>query len=212
VSDDTRARLLEAAERLFAERGIAGVSLREIGVAAGQRNNSAIQYHFASKQGLVLALCERRMRPVNARRLAMLRALPADDVRGLVEAFVLPLAEAVRPGSFYLRFLAQLLAGPTQVPRAALALDALQAMRELLGRLARRLPMVPAALRRPRFRLAAALVIQSLAEHERGLVGGAVPPLALRTADLVDAVVGLLTAPPSAATRRELRTAARRRA
>ena len=118
MSDATRVRLLTTAERLFAERGLAGVSLREIGVAAGQRNNSATQYHFQSKDGLILALCEHRMRPVNERRVALLGALEGDDLRGLVEAFVFPLAEAVRPGSFYLRFLAQLLAGPAQAPRA----------------------------------------------------------------------------------------------
>src|SRR5580765_3491703 len=130
-------RLLATAERLFAERGLAGVSLREIGAAAGQRNNSATQYHFESKHGLVLALCEQRMRAVNERRIAMLDALPADDLRGLVEAFVLPLAEAVRPGSFYLRFLAQLLAGPAQAPHAALELDVMHGMRQLLARVER---------------------------------------------------------------------------
>ena len=211
MSDATRERLLMTAERLFAERGIAGVSLREIGAAAGQRNNSATQYHFESKQGLVLALCEHRMRPVNERRVAMLNALQSDDLRGLVEAFILPLAEAVQPGSFYLRFLAQLLAGPAQAPRAAFELDVLQTMRRLVTRIERCLPMVPAALRRSRFQSAAVLVVHTLADHERHLqVPGRTTPLALRTADLVDATLGVLTAPASAATRRELRTARRR--
>jgi len=213
VSDATRVRLLVTAERLFAERGIAGVSLREIGAAAGQRNNSATQYHFESKHGLVLALCEHRMRSVNERRVAMLDALATDDLRALVEAFVLPLAEALRPGSFYLRFLAQLLAGPAQAPRAAFELDVLQVMRRLVARIERCLPMVPAALRRARFQSAALLVVHTLADHERQLQAhGRTAPLALRTADLVDATIGVLTAPCSAATRRELRAAARRSA
>ena len=211
MSDATRVRLLVTAERLFAERGIAGVSLREIGAAAGQRNNSATQYHFESKRGLVLALCEHRMRPVNERRLAMLHAVEHDDLRGLVEAFVLPLAEAVRPGSFYLRFLAQLLAGPAQAPHAALELDVLHAVRQLLARLEPCLTAVPPALRRPRFQSAAVLVVHTLADHERQLhAHGRSAPLALRIADLVDATVGLLTAPVSATTRRELRAAVRR--
>ena len=67
MSDATRLQLLATAERLFAERGIAGVSLREIGAAAGQRNNSATQYHFESKHGLVLALCEHRPSPSGSR-------------------------------------------------------------------------------------------------------------------------------------------------
>ena len=213
MSDATRLHLLTTAERLFAERGIAGVSLREIGAAAGQRNNSAIQYHFESKQGLVLAICEQRMLAVNERRLAMLDALAGDDLRALVEAFVLPLADTVRPGSFYLRFLAQLLAGPAQAPRAALELDVLHAMRRLIARVERCLTMLPPALRRPRFQAAAVLVVHTLAAHERQLHGhGGGPSLALRVSDLVDATLGLLTAPASAFTRRELRAAARRRA
>lgn len=213
MPDATRTRLLATAERLFAERGIAGVSLREIGAAAGQRNNSATQYHFESKHGLVLVLCEHRMRAVNERRVAMLETVAADDLRGLVEAFVLPLAEAVRPRSYYLRFLAQLLAGPSQAPRAAFELDVLQAMRQIVARIERCLPMVPPALRRARFQSAALLVVHTLADQERQLeTHGRTAPLALRTADLVDATIGLLTAPASAATRRELRTAARRSA
>jgi AcrR family transcriptional regulator len=211
VADATRTRLLVTAERLFAERGIAGVSLREIGAAAGQRNNSATQYHFESKHGLVLALCEHRMRAVNERRIAMLETVGADDLRGLVEAFVLPLAEAVRPGSYYLRFLVQLLAGPSQAPRAAFELDVLQVMRQIVERVERCLTMVPPALRRARFQSGALLVVHTLADQERQLqVHGRTAPLALRTADLVDATIGLLTAPTSAATRRELRAAARR--
>jgi AcrR family transcriptional regulator len=212
VSDATRLQLLATAERLFAERGIAGVSLREIGAAAGQRNNSAIQYHFESKHGLVLAICEHRMLAMNERRLAML-ALAGDDLRALVEAFVLPLAEAVRPGSYYLRFLVQLLAGPAQAPRAALELDVLHAMRRLIARVERCLTMVPPQLRRGRFQAAAVLVVHTLAAHERQLhTHGAMPSLALRVTDLVDAALGLLTAPASTVTRRELRVAARRRA
>ena len=211
MADATRTRLLATAERLFAERGIAGVSLREIGAAAGQRNNSATQYHFESKHGLVLALCEHRMRAVNERRVAMLETVAADDLRGLVEAFVLPLAEAVRPGSYYLRFLGQLLAGPSQAPRAAFELDVLQVMRRIVERVERCLPTVPQALRRARFQSAAVLVVSTLADQERQLQAHSrTAPLALRTADLVDATIGLLTAPTSAVTRRELRAAARR--
>ena len=45
-ADETRTQLMRAAERLFAERGIEVVSLREINRAAAQRNATALQYHF----------------------------------------------------------------------------------------------------------------------------------------------------------------------
>ncbi|MYV99074.1 TetR family transcriptional regulator [Streptomyces sp. SID3343] len=106
-----RLLMIEAAERLFAERGINGVSLREIGAQAGQRNTAAARYHFGSKETLVDAVFRHRMEPVNARRLAMLDELTEagreHDVRGLVEAFLFPLAETLgEPGkpSWYLRF------------------------------------------------------------------------------------------------------------
>jgi AcrR family transcriptional regulator len=106
--------MIEAAERLFAERGINGVSLREIGAQAGQRNTAAARYHFGSKEALVDAVFRHRMEPVNARRLAMLDELAEagrdHDVRGLIEAFLYPLADTLgEPGkpSWYLRFSVQ---------------------------------------------------------------------------------------------------------
>src|SRR5262245_22442952 len=63
---DGRTKLLDTAERLFAERGITGVSLREITEAAGQRNASVVQYHFGSRAGLVAAVLDRHMEPVDA--------------------------------------------------------------------------------------------------------------------------------------------------
>jgi AcrR family transcriptional regulator len=106
-----RLLMIEAAERLFAERGINGVSLREIGAQAGQRNTAAARYHFGSKEALVDAVFRHRMEPVNARRLAMLDELAEagrdHEIRGLVEAFLYPLADTLgEPGkpSWYLRF------------------------------------------------------------------------------------------------------------
>ena len=58
MSTETRARLLSAAERLFAERGIDAVSLREITRESGARNAIAAQYHFADRAGLVQAILD----------------------------------------------------------------------------------------------------------------------------------------------------------
>src|SRR5262249_6285400 len=94
---DAREQMILAAERLFAERGIGAVSLREIGAAANQRNNGAAQYHFGTKRGLVDAIVEYRMRPINERRLALLDEADAAgrgaDLRALVEVLVFPFAD-----------------------------------------------------------------------------------------------------------------------
>ena len=112
----SRDRMIRAAERLFAERGIAGVSLREIAVTAGQRNNSAVAYQFGSRQGLLEAVFEYRMTRIDERRRAMLVAAGANpDLRTLVEAFVYPLAESLgyEDGvSWYARFLRQVVFEP----------------------------------------------------------------------------------------------------
>ena len=52
---DSKTAILTAAERMIAERGV-DVPLREIGAAADQRNNSAVQYHFKTRAGLVEAI------------------------------------------------------------------------------------------------------------------------------------------------------------
>src|SRR5207248_8297946 len=80
--------------------------------AAGQRNPAAVQYHFGGREELLRAIVEYRVGPANARRMAMLddleRSDRARDVRGLVEAAVHPLLEALPPDAHYLRFIAQL--------------------------------------------------------------------------------------------------------
>src|SRR5262245_54265440 len=95
-----RAQMIDAAERIAAERGLAAMSLREVQAAAGQRNKSAAQYHFGSKEGLVEAIATERMGAVGVRRRQMLDALgPSPTRRELVEALVAPLAEHVLAGA-----------------------------------------------------------------------------------------------------------------
>ena len=65
---DSRERMVRAAERLFAERGINAVSMREVAAAAGQLNNSAVRYHFGSRDGLVDAIFRYRMSRIDERR------------------------------------------------------------------------------------------------------------------------------------------------
>lgn len=76
-----------AAERLFAARGIDGVSLREIAEAAGSRNNNAVQYHFATREGLMAAIYAARVAEMEERRASMLERAEAEGVSG--DSFVL---------------------------------------------------------------------------------------------------------------------------
>lgn len=97
MAGDTKARLIVAAERLFAEQGVDAVSLREIGREAGARNVIAVQYHFADRDGVVRAIVDKHMPAVDAARLARLDTMSdgvdgAPTVRDLAGALVRPLA------------------------------------------------------------------------------------------------------------------------
>ena len=111
---DASASLISAAEQLFADRGIDGVSLREINREARQRNTTSLQYHFGDRQGLLRAIMDKHNREVNARRNALLDQYEAngvDDIRALASAFVLPLVAKLHDndgGRCYLRIAAEL--------------------------------------------------------------------------------------------------------
>lgn len=137
----TRDRLVEAGQRLFAAHGIHATPLKQIVDAAGQKNASALHYHFGGREGLLQAIIERHNAGIEATRAPMLDQLERtgrlDDLRGIVEAFVLPQADQLETesGREFLVIVAQLVdvfdlwdtpASPPQARRALLALrDAL---------------------------------------------------------------------------------------
>lgn len=95
---DTKDRILDAAERLFALHGFAATSLRAITNEAGV-NLAAVNYHFHSKEALIGEVFSRRLKPVNARRLELLDAIEARNPQGplsleeLLEALIGPVME-----------------------------------------------------------------------------------------------------------------------
>jgi AcrR family transcriptional regulator len=89
-------RILDAAERLFAERGFHGVSIRDITGEAGV-DVALASYHFGSKQGLLEAVFLRRADDLNAERLARLDALvdgvTPPTLEQIIDAFTHPLLD-----------------------------------------------------------------------------------------------------------------------
>lgn len=92
MEDDTRQRLLDAAETLFAEHGFAGTSLRIITTRA-RANLAAVSYHFGSKDELIRAVFARRLGPLTEERLARLAALEAGGRAVTVEAALVAFIE-----------------------------------------------------------------------------------------------------------------------
>ena len=180
-------QLLDAAERLVAERG-AEVSLRDIAAAANQRNNSAVQYHFGSREGLHEAVIRRRQVGLERRRRELLDELAArgdgagewDDLTGLVGVLVRPMTELLASGpTHYARFLEQVRTHPVLATGAGLD-ESWPASQEVIRRLGRH--------RAHRGRAMATTMFSLLADAERA---GVAPD----ADELVAMLVGLLTAP-----------------
>jgi AcrR family transcriptional regulator len=95
VPRPTRDRILDAAERLFAEHGFANTSLRMITAEAGA-NLAAVNYYFQSKDILIQEVFARRLGPLNEKRLQMLDACEREagdgplPLAGVLRAFVDP--------------------------------------------------------------------------------------------------------------------------
>ncbi|WP_193604588.1 TetR/AcrR family transcriptional regulator [Nocardioides dongkuii] len=136
----TEARILQTAERLFAERGPEAVSLRAITTEAGT-NVASIHYHFGSKEGLLAALIQTRAAEVSARRAVLLELLEDAEsftARELARAFVLPVAEmAAAGGTSWVRLIAQILGNAD--PTRDLVIEGFTAQGRRFNRLAHRL-------------------------------------------------------------------------
>lgn len=91
----TKERILDTAERLFAQHGYAATSLRSIIAEAGV-NLAAVHYHFHSKEALLEAVILRRAVPANHERLALLDQFESEaagkpiSLEKVIEAFVAP--------------------------------------------------------------------------------------------------------------------------
>jgi len=92
---DTKDLIMDTAERLFAEHGVAATSLRGI-MTAAELNPASIHYHFGGKDALVQAVIARRMDPLNherGRRFDELEAAASGGpiaIEDLIDAFVGP--------------------------------------------------------------------------------------------------------------------------
>lgn len=197
----TALQLLLAAERLFAEHGLAGISLRQISIEAGSSNNSAIQYHFGSKDDLLRAIFAYRLNDLTQRRTLLRARANPDDLRAQLEAHVLPLIElAESPDSSYVSFIEQLQrAGAVDVFKHQP--DAMKSQEEFTSRMQRLLPHIPESARSMRTQQAQDLAVHLAAERERAIRrNDPVVPFALFVSGVVDGLAGFLQAPASAET------------
>jgi AcrR family transcriptional regulator len=214
--DRTRDKLIRAAERLMAERGVDNVTFAEVTKAAGQRNNSAVPYYFSDRLGLVRAVLEKHTVPIAAHRSRLLDALGPDPaLRTVVVALVEPIAHEVRHGEGgddYVRILAHLDSHPDLDP-AELGAGATPVTRRLNRMLVAAMPPLPRSVLQLRLELLVSMLFHGLAAQARTLADPMVPARRkeLFLANLVDAIEALLTAPVSPTTASAVGPAAARR-
>ncbi|AQT78025.1 hypothetical protein B1R94_00395 [Mycolicibacterium litorale] len=159
----SREELLDAAERLIAEHGFE-VPLREIAKAAGQRNNSAVNYYFRSRQDLIDAVVARRLTPMEVERQALLdRMSPQDmtDAQAVLRILVSPFFHS--EGTHYARFLEVVRIRLKNEPQS----PAESAWPRILDALARLVPLKGRAARERRVAAVATAMFALLADHER---------------------------------------------
>ena len=194
----TRARLLDEAARLFATRGVYESTVREILEAAGQRNASALTYHFGSREGVLRAILRRHGDPLDAVRGALASGpVSGLSARELVGALIVPLAGLLADpgGRNYLRILAQLTSrfpawdvdDPLTPPQ----------LRRILHGLEARAGGRTMGIRRERIITVIMLMTASMAERARVIEAGARPALGEGAflANLADMILGALDAP-----------------
>lgn len=155
-AEETRDSILDAAERLFAERGVEGVSLREI-TRAADVNIAAIHYHYGSRDGLVRAVLDRVIVPLNEMRLELLENARAQcesgplRVESILDAFIRPdlvTIERLRDrgrGIALARFLGRTYSQPTPLVQQIMREQFAVVAERFVGELGRALPRVPRA-------------------------------------------------------------------
>lgn len=194
---EARTVLLDSAERLFAEHGVSGISDRKIAEAAGQRNHSAVAYHFGGREGLLSALVERHTTSLESARQHHFAA--SSSLLGDVRSLVLPMIEALSPlpmPSWRAQFLARAMHHQDTRDLLHRGMEASPAVVEIGASISTRLGHLPPEIVRGRLGLMLRVVMVSCADVERAALEGRRQPQWETTGlFLSDALAGMLTAP-----------------
>jgi AcrR family transcriptional regulator len=165
-----------AAERLFADVGIAAVSLRDVGIAAGQKNNAAVQYHFGDKENLVKEIVRYRVRWTEEMsagfRAKLFSGSKPPQVADFVWGFVGSLTSNFEEGNYYIPFLARYIIERGTTARDAVASEPIDMLREGLHKL---LPDCPDSTIEERWHIVVTSIVHTLAGYQTAHRLGTLP-------------------------------------
>jgi AcrR family transcriptional regulator len=180
-----RERILEVAERMFAEHGMSGVGLRAITTEANV-NLASIAYHFGSKDGLLEALFAQRAAPIAQERLRLLAECNAahatPQLEQILDAFLRPaLTLGVQPqfgGPAFVKLRARLATEPETMTRKILSKAFDLSSRQFIDALIKVLPQMPRAEVEWRFHFMLGAMFYTMADSGRiqALTNGRVDP------------------------------------
>ena len=190
--------ILTAAERLFGLYGLDGVTIRQITLAAGLGNNSAVAYHFGDKKGLLRAICEWR-NPVleHAGIMAWESAAGSQrlgDPAALIGVLLRPFL-AVRDDEgkhSHAAFMYQMLRSPLGRAIRISLFDISTSTVSALEQLYAILPNMPPELLRYRLRIAGAAFLDGIGEWDRNGSAPEFPAMTLE--EVADELIGLAAA------------------
>lgn len=203
---ETRARLKAAAQRLFAERGIDGVTTQDIITAAGQRNSASLRYYFGGKTELARELVVDGARLLDERRQTMLDELEARAEPPVLRDFLMVLNVPVLdlasvPGqTSYVQMIANFQANHRTFLREALGDRWNAAYKCCLERLTQLLPDIPQPILQQRISLSGIYANAVWAAREKEMSEDVPSQLwsePFTVSNVIDTLQMMLEAPPS---------------
>ena len=203
---ETRRTLMRAAEKLIADKGLEQVTIREILNEAQQNNTSALQYHYGSLKGLIAAIHAERSNEVRAKRTELMDALLATtdhpDLHQICALMIRPGFELARTRPDFRRYVRASGHQLVLIETSAALMAARQggggaSGLELIKLLKRALPHLSEPAFKQRMDLAVRLCASTMYAHARGANAFQGKHAEFFIDGLIDALVGLLSAPAS---------------
>lgn len=171
---NTKTKILNSAEELFADRGFENVSIREI-ITKASVNIAAINYHFGNKEELIFAVVKRRIMEVNNNRTELLEELRVKyqtkpiPVKKIIHGFIYPAFMhshgEKKNGSHFLKLMGRIMSNsyPNLKTRVFEVFDPIA--QEYLSELIKALPQMPVSMVSQKFYFTVGSMAHVLLNH-----------------------------------------------